>query len=109
MLDQNAILEANDVRSNPVDWLAEPRKSSMHDDEGAFSHNRSGLIFESRRTALDETKQALATGSNVRAVLVVVRSPKLVGSHLGRSVEQRIRGCQDDSLVVEPHVTTRCL
>lgn len=73
MLDQNAILEANDVRSNPVDWLAEARKSSMHDDEGTFSHNRSGLIFESRRKALDETKQALATGSNVRAVLDVVR------------------------------------
>jgi len=73
MLDQNAILEANDVCSNPVDWLAEARKSSMHDDEITFSHDRSGLIFESRRKALDEIEQALATRSNVRAVLGVVR------------------------------------
>jgi hypothetical protein len=43
----------------------------VHDDEIPFSHNRSGLIFESRRKALDEIEQALTTGSNVRAVLDV--------------------------------------
>ncbi len=73
MLDQNAILDANDVRRNPVHGLAEVRKSSVHDDKIPFSHNRSGLIFESRRKALDEIEQALTTGSNVRAVLDGVR------------------------------------
>src|SRR5216684_4702712 len=72
MLDQNAILDANDVRRNPVHGLAEVRKSSVHDDKIPFSHNRSRLIFESRRKALDEIEQALTTGSNVRAVLNVV-------------------------------------
>jgi len=71
MLDQNAIFDANDVRRNPVHREAEVRKSSMHNDEIPFTHNRSWLIFESRRKALDEIDQALTTGSNVRAVLNV--------------------------------------
>jgi hypothetical protein len=73
MFDQNAILDANDVRRNPVYREAEVRKSSVHDNEIPFSHNRSGLIFESRRKALDEIEQALTTGSTVSAVLDVVR------------------------------------
>ena len=68
MLDQNTILDANDVRRNPVHGQAEVRKSSVHDDEIPFSHNRSGFIFESWRKALDEIEQALTTGGNVRAV-----------------------------------------
>ena len=70
MLHENAILNANDVRRNPVHGEAEARKSPVHDDEIPFSDNRSGLIFESWRKALDEIKQALTTGSNVRAVLM---------------------------------------
>jgi len=63
MLDQNAIFDANDVRRNPVHREAEARKSSVHDDEIPFTHNRSMLIFESRRKALDEIEQALTTGA----------------------------------------------
>src|SRR5258708_3423765 len=48
MLDQNAVLDANDVRRNPVHREAEVRKSSVHDDEIPFSQNRSVLIFEVR-------------------------------------------------------------
>ena len=71
MLHQNAILDANDVGHNPVHREAEVRKSSVHDHKISFGHNRSMLIFESWRKALDEIKQALTTGSNVRAVLNV--------------------------------------
>jgi hypothetical protein len=82
MLDQNAIFEANDVRRNPVHREAEVRKSSVHDDEIPFTHNRSMLIFESWRKTLDEIKQALTTGSNVSTVLDVARLPKLLGSRI---------------------------
>ena len=52
MLDQNAILEANDVRSNQLTGYRSLEPSS--DDKITFSHDRSGFIFESRRKALDE-------------------------------------------------------
>src|SRR6202011_5471194 len=92
MLDQNAIFDANDVRRNPVHREAEVRKSSVHDHKIFFRHNRSMLIFESWRKTLDEIKQAITTGSNVRAVLDVVRGPKLFGSGVVtlRSEERRV-------------------
>ena len=105
MLDQNAIFDANDVRRNPVHREAEVRKSSVHDDEIPFTHNRSMLIFESWRKTLDEIKQALTTGSNVRAVLDVVRRPKLLGSGLVTLVEQRIERFQDNRFVFRLNCT----
>ena len=90
MLQENAILNANDVRRNPVHGEAEARKSPVHDDEIPFSHNRSGFVFESGWKALDEIEQALTTWSNVRVVLDVVRRPKLLGSRVVTIVEQRI-------------------
>jgi len=73
VLDENPVFDAQNVGCNPVHREAEVRESSVHDDDIPFGHNRSGLIFESRRKALDEIEQALTTGSNVRAVLDVVR------------------------------------
>src|SRR6202043_4156090 len=108
MLDQNTILDANDVRRNPVHGQAEVRKSSVHDDEIPFSHNRSGLIFESRRKALDEIEQALTTRSNVRAVLDVVRGPKLLGSRVVTLVEQRIERFQDQRFVFRLNCMFHC-
>src|ERR1700682_3462433 len=108
MLDQNAIFDANDVRRNPVHREAEVRKSSVHDDEIPFTHNRSMLIFESRRKALDEIEQALTTGSNVRAVLDVVRGPKPLGSRVVTLVEQRIERFQDKRFVFRLNCMIHC-
>src|SRR3979490_3230725 len=108
MLDQNAIFDVNDVRRNPVHREAEAGKSSVHDDQIPFSHNRSGLIFESRRKALDEIEQAFTTGSNVRAVLHVVRGPKLFGSRVVTLVEQRIERFQDKGFVFRLNYTIHC-
>src|ERR1700730_7428558 len=108
MLDQNAIFDANDVRRNPVHREAEVRKSSVHDDEIPFTYNRSGFIFESRRKALDEIEQALTTGSNVRAVLDVVRGPKPLGSRVVTLVEQRIERFQDKRFVFRLNCMIHC-
>src|SRR5258707_627195 len=108
MLDQNAIPDANDVRRDPVHGLAEARKAPMHDDEIPFSHYRSGLIFESWRKALDEIKQALTTGSNVRAVLDVVRCPNPLGSGVVPLVQQGIERFQHQRFVFRLSYTIHC-
>jgi len=73
VLDETSVFDEQNVGGNPVHREAEGRNSSVHDDDIPFGHNRSGLILESRRKALDEIEQALATWANVRAVLDVVR------------------------------------
>jgi hypothetical protein len=73
VLDENPIFDPENVGCYPVHREAEGRKSTVHDNDIPFGHNRSGLIPESRRKALDEIEQALTTGSTVRAVLDVVR------------------------------------
>src|SRR5260370_25471621 len=108
MLAQNAIFDATDVRRNPVHREAEVRKSSLHDDEIPFTHNRSMLIFESRRKALDEIEQALTTGGNVRAVLDVVRGPKPLGSRVVTLVEQRIERFQDNRFLFRLNCIINC-
>src|ERR1700730_8928880 len=73
VLGKHSVFNAHNICGNPVHCEAEVRKSSVHDDKIPFSHNRSVLIFESRWKALYEIEQTLTTGSNVPAVLDVVR------------------------------------
>ena len=73
VLGKHPVFNAHNVCGNPIRREAEVRKSSVHHDEIPFSHNRSVLIFEGRRKALNETEHALTTGRNVGAMLDVVR------------------------------------
>src|SRR5258708_16004158 len=82
--------------------------SSSCTGEIPFTHNRSMLIFESRRKALDEIEQALTTGGNVRAVLDVVRGPKPLGSRVVTLVEQRIERFQDKRFVFRLNCMIHC-
>jgi hypothetical protein len=71
MLDKDPILDPKDVCRDRVDGRPEPRKAPMTDDEFAISHDHPRLVFQRRRHALDEVEEALAAGSDVRAVLDV--------------------------------------
>ena len=73
MLDQNAIVDANDVRRNPVNRLPEARKSSVHDHMVSLSHYRSRLVPQSGWQALDEIEQTLTTRCDMSAVLDIMR------------------------------------
>src|SRR5882762_5064211 len=108
MLGKHSVFNAHNICGNPVRREAEVRKSSMHHDEIAFSHNRSGLIFEGWRKALDEIEQALTIGSNVRAMLDVMRRPELLGSRVVTLIEQRVERFQDKSFVLRLNCTIRC-
>jgi hypothetical protein len=88
MLNQNAILDANDVCRNPVHWLAEARNSPVHDHKILFGHNRSRFIFQRRREALYGIKQTVAAGLDMSAVLDIVGRPITLGRSIVPLVEQ---------------------
>src|SRR5580658_6179530 len=73
MLDQNAIVDANDVRRNPVNRLTEARESPVHDHVVSLSHDRSRLVPQRGWQALDEIEQTLTTRCYMSAVLDVMR------------------------------------
>src|SRR5216683_5767118 len=92
MLDQNVILDANDVRRNPVHGQAEIRESSVHDHELSLCHYCSGLILERWREAFDEIEQTFAARFDMSAVLNVVGRPKPLRGLIVTLVEQRVEG-----------------
>src|SRR5271154_708510 len=100
MLDQNAILDANDVRRNPVHGKAKIREPSVHDHEISFGHDRSWLVLERWRKVFDEIEQALAAGRDVSAVLDVAWRPKLLSRSVVTLVEERVEGFQDQRFVL---------
>src|SRR5258708_39852071 len=99
MLDHNAILDANDIRCNPVHRLAEPRKSPMHDYEISFSHDRSRFIFERWRNALDKIEETVATRCDMSAVLNVVGRPISLSCYVVALIEQRVESFEDECFI----------
>ena len=88
-----------DVGRNPVHGCAEARKTSVDDDEVAVSHDHPRLVFQRRRHALDEVEEALAAGSDVRAVLDVCGRPVALSRAVISLVEQGIEGLKYQSLI----------
>src|SRR6266478_6718497 len=100
MLDQNAILDAHDVRRNPVHWQAEARKAPMNDRKIFFGYNLSRLVFQSRRHAFDELEYAVATWFDVSAVLNVVGLPVALSRCIVPLVEQCVEGLKDKLFIL---------
>jgi len=94
VFDKDAVLDPEDVRRDPVHGRPEPRKLPMNDDEVALSHDHPGLVFQRRRRALDEVDEALAAGSDVRAVLDVRGRPVALRRDVVSLVEQGIEGLE---------------
>src|SRR5205085_5931413 len=84
---------------DPVHARPEPRKPPMSDDEVAISHDHPRLVFQRRRHALDEVEEALAAGSNVRAVLDVRGRPIALSRDVVSLVEQGIEGLKYECLI----------
>src|SRR6266404_6174947 len=99
MLDENAILDTNDVRRNPVHRLAEARKSSVHDHKVFFGHNRSRFVLQRWRDALDEIEQTLTTRCDMSAVLNVVRGPVALGRYVVTFVEESVKSLKNECLM----------
>jgi len=72
MLDQDSIPDPDDVCCDPARGAAEPRESSVHNDEIIFRHHDARFVFQRSGTTFDHIKESVAPGFNVRAVLDIV-------------------------------------
>src|ERR1700733_2488067 len=68
--------DTHNISGNPIHRSAETAKSPVHDHEVSFGHDRSRLVLQRWRDALDEIEQTVAPGCDMSAVLNVVRRPE---------------------------------
>jgi hypothetical protein len=99
MFDQNAVLDANDVRRDPIHSEAEVRKPPVHDHEVSLGHDGSGFVLQRWREDLDKVEEALTSGRDVRAVLNVVGRPITLGGCVVALIKQCVKRFQDNRLV----------
>jgi hypothetical protein len=92
VLDQNVILDAHNVRGNPIHRSTETANSPVHDHEVSLSDDRSGLVFQGWWDALDEIEETVAARLDMSAVLNVVRGPVPFGRCVVPFVEESVKG-----------------
>jgi len=73
MLDKDSVLDANNVRCNPVHRGAEAAESPVHNHEVSLCQDRSRLILERWRKTLDEIEQPFTTRRDMSTMLDVMR------------------------------------
>src|SRR5580700_11309450 len=99
VIDQNAVLDADDVCSNPVHWGAKVRKSPVHDHDVSLGHDRSRFVLQRCRDALDEIEQTLTTRCDMSAALNVVGRQKSLRSRVVSPIKQCVECLQYDCLI----------
>src|SRR5277367_1732671 len=100
MLYQDAILEQKNVGGNPVRWKTHSREASMNNDVIAVGHDDTNLMFEGRRQGLDQIEEAVPAGSDVGAMLDIIRRPEALCRFVVAFVEERIKRLKNDSFVI---------
>jgi hypothetical protein len=73
MLDEDSVLDAHDIRGNPIHRSTETAESAVHDHEVSLGHDRSRFVLQRWRDALDKVEKTLAARRDMSAVLNVVR------------------------------------
>src|SRR5260370_38913952 len=76
VFDENSILQANDVRCDPVHRQSDVGEPPMNDDIVVFRKNHSRLILERRRRGLAELEEPGSSPLDLAAVLNVVGRPE---------------------------------
>src|ERR1700704_379699 len=88
MLDKDSVLNAHNIRGNPIHRSTETAKSPVHDNDVSLSHDRSRFVLQRWWEALDEIEQTLTTRCDMSAVLNVVRGAVALGSYVVPFVEE---------------------
>jgi hypothetical protein len=98
VLNKNAVLDAENVCCNPVHGQAEMRKSAVHYYEVSIRDDRSRLILERLRKALDEIEPTPTTGRDMSAMLNVIRRPIVFGRYVVPLVEESVKASRTSAL-----------
>src|SRR5260370_34179614 len=75
VFDENSILQANDVRGDPVHWQSNVGEPAMNDDVVTFCKNHPGLILEQLPSGLVEVEESVSSGLDMATCLNVVVVP----------------------------------
>src|ERR1700731_513965 len=108
MLHEYPVLDAHNICCNPIHREPEVTKTSVYDDEITISNDGSRLIFQRWRSALNQVKQTLATGSDVSAMLNVFRRPESLRGRVVALVEKRIESPEHQCLVFLLEFPSHC-
>src|SRR5262249_17320695 len=100
VLGELAVLNAEDVGSDPGRRAAVTREAAMRDDVIAFGNNQLVLVAQRLRQRSDEVEQPRTAWRDVGAVLNVPIGPEPFGGGVVALVEQRVEGFEDERLVV---------
>ncbi|MEA2894553.1 MAG: hypothetical protein QOJ84_168, partial [Bradyrhizobium sp.] len=95
VLREHAILHAHDIGDDPRRWQAEAAEPPMENDEVAGRRRNVVLVAQRRGQGLDQAKQPVAAGRNMRAVLDVTRRSEALGGSVVALVEKRIKRVKD--------------
>src|SRR6202023_1372137 len=71
MLDEDSVLNAHNIRGDPIYWSTETAKSPVHDYEVPLGHYSSRFVLQCWWDALDKIEKTLAAGCDMSAVLDV--------------------------------------
>src|ERR1700686_2633358 len=100
MFGELAVLETDDIGSDPGGGTAVAGEAPMRNDIVALGHDQLVLVAERLGGGSDEVEQALAAGGDVVAVLDVAVGPESFGGRVIAFVEERIERFQGDRLVL---------
>src|SRR6476620_8657853 len=99
MLDHDAVIDAKNVRRDPVRRLPETRESPMQDHELTFRDDHSRLVPQRGPEAFDQVEEAVAAGCDMRTVLDVARRPETRRGLVVPLVEEGIEPFEHQFLV----------
>src|SRR5882724_10584603 len=99
MLDQKAVLDANNVCGNPIHRSTEVAKSPVNNHEVTLGDNRSRFVPQRGRKTLDEIEESFSARFNVSTVLDVVRRPITLSRYVVMLIEQRVKSFKDKRFV----------
>jgi hypothetical protein len=61
MVDEDSVLNAHNIRGNPIYGSAEAAKSPVHDDELSFSHDHSWVVLQLWWDVPDEIEETASS------------------------------------------------
>src|SRR6266576_632042 len=94
-----AVLDPDNIRSDPGNGPADSREASVYDDVVALRNDELMFVTQTVGRVADQIEQSLATRFDVSAVLNVVGRPILLSGRIIPLVKQCVEGFKHERLI----------